>query len=744
MKKKSTWLRTIRRRKLPIGAMLFCVAALVALMAPVAAPAEAAPATAPAGSQAGQFDLDVIFVIDNSGSMNQSDPNKLALTAANLFVDMCEGSDSRAGYVMYTHQIVAERELTDLISFSRDIKKEIAATKYVRNGDTDIALGLETALSMFAQEAAAGTNTRKPVIILLSDGNTDLPKGPRTVAESQAALEQAKKDAANMGIPIFTVGFNHDGSLDMDTMQDIAHLTGGIMREAGSADELPGILREIYGDLTGATSENMTMTATGSPQSVVIPVNVGSIYKTTITIMSSQPVSDISIAMPDGRDPGPDRVSTNTDPNGRYTLLTVFKPEVGDWVLTFTGTEGDTVSIDLLSIYDLTLVFDLPRTSLGMADFSWRLEEHTGAAITDPELLDVLEPVLHARNTATGDETVEAFPPGQRTMSLPFEGGDYEAYLAIENQGIVRTSNEQSFSVPFAPPLALSGSLSGSDNTYSVTLMTIFNEDDTVALRDLVDFAKENRPLTIGTEAGQWADIVDFDYSAADETIALSALSPGTEEITVTVSDPHGHSVDFYIAVKVRSGLIPIIAAALLLLAGAVAAIVIMLGKRPRLNDPMSKVGIKMALPTHSTYDTPQESALSLPQVKGKKTLQELINMNVSISEPYRLAFEPISWFPNGTVFSAKTKSLLEVKIPSSSGYTVKVDRQAGKGSVTFDRNGGTEIRIGSSEGADYSEYVITLGNTFDQRGPAAEEDWPDFDSPGGKAPERDDNDGFW
>jgi Mg-chelatase subunit ChlD len=117
-----------------------------------------APASATGGT--GQFDLDVIFVIDNSSSMNQADPDKLALTAANLFIDMCQGSDSRAGYVMYTHRINAQRDLTDLISFSTDIKREIAGMAY--SGWTDIALGLQTALDMFARaySTAPGSHNR--------------------------------------------------------------------------------------------------------------------------------------------------------------------------------------------------------------------------------------------------------------------------------------------------------------------------------------------------------------------------------------------------------------------------------------------------------------------------------------------------------------------------------------------------------------------------------------------------------
>ena len=701
-------LKTEARHKLTSCLVICCLAVALALGSFLFAEAYEIGTT-------DQFDLDVVFAIDNSGSMNQSDPDKLALTAANLFIDMCEGSDSRVGYVMYTHVIAAQRELTDLISFSRDIKREITSAKY--NGDTDIALGIETALDIFENKNDTGTNTRQPVIILLSDGNTDLPKGPRTLAESEAALEQAKADAESKGIPIYTVGFNFDGSLDINTMQSIASTSGGIMRETRSANELPRILRDIYGDLTGASSENMTVIATGAPQSVTISIEDNSNYKTTITVMSSQQVRDISLTMPNGAEPDPDRVTENSDPNGKYTLLSVYKPEKGDWTLTFTGSKDDTVSIDLLSIYDLTLVFGLPRTSAGEAELTWWIEDNDGSSITDQDLLDALSPVIHVSSVTTGEEFTEQFPSGQTTMSITLEPDDYKAYLSIDNHGIVRTSNEQMFSVPDAPPfegvkdISLTDSMKQNSDTYNVSLMTIFKPRKEIRINDIVNFTRENLPLSILGEAGAWGEYVDFNYDAASELITLSALKTGSTEILVTVSDTYDHSVDFYMSVKLYSGLIPIIAAIVLVLVAAIIVIIILMKKRPYLDDPMGKLFMKMKMPPDVNADPPQVW-LKLPHTREKHTLRQLINRNIGIVEPYRIAFEEISWVADGMVFSAKTKSLLEIKIPSNPQYTVRSDGQAGKNLVSLNKNGGAEISIGSGSGSgdNYSEYIITFG----------------------------------
>jgi hypothetical protein len=149
-----------------------------------------------------------------------------------------------------------------------------------------------------------------------------------------------------------------------------------------------------------------------------------------------------------------------------------------------------------------------------------------------------------------------------------------------------------------------------------------------------------------------------------------------------------------------------------LLLLAVLAAFLIAQAKKPTLNMPMSKLYIKMTLPDVFA-ESPPEAALTLPPLKGKKTLRELINMNVSIAEPYRAAFEGINWFADGTVFCATSKDLLEIKVPANPGYTVKVDKQAGKNTAAFNKNGGAEIRIGSGgPGFDnYGEYIIVFGN---------------------------------
>ena len=91
-----------------------------------------------------------------------------------------QAEGTRAGYVYYSHVILDSVGLTDLSTGKDTLKKGMEAIKYDINNDTDIALGLTEAVKLL-KEGKAFNSGRNPMVVLLSDGRTDLPKGPRTV-----------------------------------------------------------------------------------------------------------------------------------------------------------------------------------------------------------------------------------------------------------------------------------------------------------------------------------------------------------------------------------------------------------------------------------------------------------------------------------------------------------------------------------------------------------------------------------
>ncbi|MDR0468957.1 MAG: VWA domain-containing protein [Peptococcaceae bacterium] len=677
----------------------------------------------------GQFDLDVIFVIDNSESMFSSDPSRLALTASNLFLDMCEGSDSRVGYVMFTHSIAASQPLTNIDTFRTELKRAISSTQYVNGGYTDIALGLEKAYELLELDALNGKSARKPVVILLSDGNTDLPIGAsRTTAESLAALDRMKNTYTAAKVPIYTIGLNYDGTLDFGTIKSISDSTTAIAQETKSANELPDILRRIYGALTGSNSKSNTVIATGQPQSFPIQIENTSIYKATITIMASNEVRDVSIADPSGiiystTDPA-GKVSFNWDPSNRYILLSLYRPLTGDWTLTFTGTRDDVVSIDLLSVYDMQLIMEDPLVSKRQVSISWHLEDADGSNIADPDLLDGLTVSL----IANGE--VYPFPQGESTATFEMLPGDYIGKLSMSSADIEKESeNSKSFTIPDKNPISL---LDPAVDTKRINLVTIFWKRKEINLNEMIRYSDDNRPLSLSLTSGGWSDYLEIDYDRIDEKLTVTAKKSGRTETEVTVSESDGNQIRFYISTRILSGIMFILITAAVLLAVAGIIVFLKLKNAPRLSDPMRDFAIQMEIPPEEVIQgkAPPQARIRLPYIRANRTLMELLSDSREYNATYSRAFENIMWFPHGLVLAPKTREALEVTIPVNSGFTVHVGKQkiekaekynfSKKEKLTIElvRNDNQDfyrIILGDGASSDYDSYVDSVtGGAFE------------------------------
>ena len=60
----------------------------------------------------GQMNLDVVFVLDASGSMTKSDPKKIAIDAYRMFVEMLDNTCG-IGYVVFSHELLDTGEIVD-------------------------------------------------------------------------------------------------------------------------------------------------------------------------------------------------------------------------------------------------------------------------------------------------------------------------------------------------------------------------------------------------------------------------------------------------------------------------------------------------------------------------------------------------------------------------------------------------------------------------------------------------------
>jgi Mg-chelatase subunit ChlD len=263
--------------------------------------------------------IDVVVVVDSSGSMKQSDPQTLRIPAAKLFFSLLGAEDSSA-----------------LISFSTDantlldftpLTSDAARSKLLRAADLITSNGMHTnlhaALARAHELLAKHPSSDKPrYIVLMSDGKMDSGDTQRdsalTTSLRDELLPALKKDA----IQVHTIAFTD--SSDADLLRTIARVTGGLAKLALTDAELHTVFSDMF---------------ERSKKPDMLPIENGEFLVDAavdeVTIVASKEDAQVQIEL---QAPDESRISDhNKNPNTRwlttprFDMITLPQPKTGKW-----------------------------------------------------------------------------------------------------------------------------------------------------------------------------------------------------------------------------------------------------------------------------------------------------------------------------------------------------------------------------------------------------------------------------
>ena len=289
--------------------------------------------------------VDVIFIMDLSGSMLDSDAEKVSLMSVAMFVDFLDDSSSQVGYVLFGTDVVKSMPLTPVGQAKSKIRNNVLTSDF--NEDwTNVPAGLDSALSLFKQSNSAN----RKMAILFTDGNVKMPRGGGlTHAQGEEKCREIAQAYKEAGIPLYTVGLNYDGNLNLDFIQGLSEISSSPGLSAKSYEaktnwDIPEIFAKIFINVYNGNADiGLKFNSKEKMQTAVFSADEG-IYELNVILVHRNKLDKLTIRRPDGQEY---RDASFTQRDG-YSFVKIRYPATGDWEFSF---QGDYISANKLVRY---------------------------------------------------------------------------------------------------------------------------------------------------------------------------------------------------------------------------------------------------------------------------------------------------------------------------------------------------------------------------------------------------------
>ena len=427
------------------------------------------PAVYAAGESTG---MDVVLVLDLSGSMKTTDAGRVSLEGAKLFIDMMESADSRAGFVAFDSKVTEQYNLSTMNSSDdkNNIKNAIDGLQY-SSGDTNIGDAVEKAVGMLEVSQDIGN---KRMVLFFTDGNIDLDSKPEVESDSEKiSLQQtldASARAASEDITIYTIGLNAGQSekfrMDPTLITEMADTANGICRVVTSASELPSAFNDIFAKIVDSEIDDLGSITISDPNSFEekqFEIPNESVLEANIVMITGGTgnLSEIELIDPNGNTLSPDGKKLLFSKSNNYNMLKMIAPQVGDWLLRIRGDQGCEIHLNLIFNYDVTIEATAEEDRSGENALVFARLMKRGTPVADQVLYSQMNTVA---NVTREDGSMNVYPmplddDNEFVCSVPIEEGEtIRIVVHTEGANMYRDSQEVVFSrsAPAQPQFTVS------------------------------------------------------------------------------------------------------------------------------------------------------------------------------------------------------------------------------------------------------------------------------------------------
>jgi Mg-chelatase subunit ChlD len=184
--------------------------------------------------------LDVLFVLDNSGTMKSNDPEFMTRRSV-LKLTRAFSQDSRVGVVVFDSKADFAMPLTSLANpdFENAVKNSLRRLSYTGKY-TNYPIAIERAVYDLKLH---GRKDAEKVVIFMTDGFIDSGNAKKNIGLATWLKEELTLEAKNAGIRIFSLVFTEEA--DFELIQTLSVKTGGGYYRAGKMEDLEKVFDAI-------------------------------------------------------------------------------------------------------------------------------------------------------------------------------------------------------------------------------------------------------------------------------------------------------------------------------------------------------------------------------------------------------------------------------------------------------------------------------------------------------------------
>lgn len=476
-------------------------------------------------------DLNIVFVVDHSGSMNQQDKHRMIPQVLKMFVDTMHGENMRIGYVAYNDTIIAQKAPVYVQQESqRDMLKQTIDSAD-NKGETDIGLGVREAYHLM--DGYAG----RKLIVLISDGETDLARSNtgRTESDSEKDIEETVELCRLEGTSIVTIAFGEEYDGEESKLSIISEQTGGQSYKVQKPEELESILYDLFHtNFSYTVREVCNSVYDEGIQRINCETGGVSYDEMTVLFLSDQEIEEAGVV----------HGEKETAPQimGNYAVATLLNSE-SEFAITFSTKRKQQMNVFLIGRRNITpvIVFDGDIYKNRKTEFKIRFADDRGNLLEKPEYYKEFQWQAEFQNLSNGTKLPAELEVTENgiTGHVTFENsGKYSLYLTTGR------NSENAYEVP---EINILNTLPVGNNSNIVELKT-YSGEQTLNLGEYFEDADGD---SLSYELLEMPQDVAF-ASIEGHLLHVLPQGRGNGNIVLLVSDGEG-SLTGSIPVRVKS-----------------------------------------------------------------------------------------------------------------------------------------------------------------------------------------------